>query len=226
MRWNLNVIIIFGILCKSAKLDDKPCPGSCAKFTVEERCLEKTVRLELKVEQLTKDFRRLEETVLSVLQHREENMQEIADGLKQQVADLITGKKNAPSVSFSAYHVSKTTLQQGEVFLYQDVFVNHGDAYSIRTGVFTAPVNGTYFFSSHACNADTKCAVPSIVHENKQIALTNLCDEAGYASCGSVDTVIDLKSGERVWVQAVYPTYLQENAGRRASFVGFLVNKE
>uniref|UniRef100_A0A3P9LY04 C1q domain-containing protein n=1 Tax=Oryzias latipes TaxID=8090 RepID=A0A3P9LY04_ORYLA len=106
---------------------------------------------------------------------------------------------------------------------YKRIFSNYGDCYNPSTGVFTATVNGMYFFRFSMLNSPTPNSVVSL-KKNDQL-LTSVWDTIGTDShdIGSNAVVISLKVGDNVYVELqenreVYDDWMNYN-----TFSGFLL---
>jgi hypothetical protein len=72
--FSLSAAIIFVIvLCYSQAIEDKP---TFSKFKYDKQMLETMVRMEAKMDQWDKERKTFEESVLSILEHRREEMQD------------------------------------------------------------------------------------------------------------------------------------------------------
>ena len=107
-----------------------------------------------------------------------------------------------PVVLFSARHVRDTSPEGGQVIVFYDTLQNIGDAYDPVTGIFTAPVSGTYLFSIQACTQASQFARFQLVAESSDniiLAISHYTHSASYTT--SSDSVAHhLTEGQRVWV--------------------------
>ena len=96
---------------------------------------------------------------------------------------------------------------------------NHGQAYSAATGRFTAPANGTYYFS-----AGTETAVgPQSVAELSLVVdggFVHFVNTRGSQQAGSVHAVVDLRAGQQVWLNCYGPSVFWDLP---TAFTGFLL---
>ena len=107
---------------------------------------------------------------------------------------------------------------------FDDVISNNGNGYSKYSGIFTAPINGTYvFFGSMLCDDFLET---EIVANGRSISRL-YCDRGGTShgsDQGSNMAVVALKKGDMLWM------HKSTNAGPRlygyswSSFSGFRIS--
>ena len=112
-------------------------------------------------------------------------------------------------VCFTAYLSSNPGSFISKTVVYDRVVTNKGSAYNAADGVFTAPRAGVYIFiwnsmtdRDHYCELDL-CKNGNYVH------LTAYSDaRSGYVDGGSMSVVLELTTGDRVWVRSRRCGYL------------------
>ena len=101
---------------------------------------------------------------------------------------------------------------------------NVGGGFDFALGEFTAPVNGTYLVFVQACLAGSNMWLDlDIVKDGAVVGRVFSGDDA-YHSCGSETVVMELLSGNKLWVAKVAgpATVLNEEHGRN-SFTAVLL---
>ena len=136
----------------------------------------------------------------------------------------MTGK-TTPRISFHATGLKHTPLQKDEPLVLPDVFTNHGNAYNPITGVFVAPVNGTYFFAGsteteNIADMTQNVAEMSLVVDGRFVHFVNTY--GGYQA-GSVHAVVDLHVGQQVWLNCYGASYFWDLP---TAFSGFLISSD
>lgn len=141
-------------------------------------------------------------------EHSEENLQ------------LRDKGKREEAVAFSVYAPSKTHYQDEEVLIFSSIRVDTHSAYNTKTGMFTAPLDGTYYFAATTCTGHKECVVHGILHDNRRLASSCIC---AMHSCTSSSAVVYLKKNEIVWVQILALSILSDDHHRKSSFSGYLI---
>ena len=131
---------------------------------------------------------------------------------------LSSGQLNAPRIYFNA-HRTTPFGSTGSIVTYEDV---SGESSSMNknTGIFTAPVDGTFFFSFHMLHILNTSGAQGRVFmlHNGNIRTTGYC---GHDECPiSMSSILELKKGDTVAIKLgvgnVYDT-----TERFTNFVGF-----
>ncbi|VDI61421.1 Hypothetical predicted protein [Mytilus galloprovincialis] len=61
--------------------------------------------------------------------------------------DIEVKQIQSESIAFSATRTTDITLSSLQTLLFDKVYLNEGGGYNAHTGLFTAPVNGIYYFA-------------------------------------------------------------------------------
>ena len=105
-----------------------------------------------------------------------------------------------PTVAFHADYVKDLILDQNkEVLVFQNIITNEGSGYDKSTGIFTAPVDGVYYFTVHVCAANSKYSPIGIVLDGTFIAKSIQYDTDTW-TCGSAGAIVTMTSGSQVLV--------------------------
>ncbi|XP_060553146.1 A disintegrin and metalloproteinase with thrombospondin motifs adt-2-like isoform X1 [Ruditapes philippinarum] len=128
------------------------------------------------------------------------------------------------SVSFNARDVVTRHMGRNQRVIFKNIVFNVGGGYNKTTGVFTAPVDGTYQFSVHICKQSTSTLDVEIMVDGVSYATESLRISGDL--CGSADTFAVLSPGKQVWVHTLYPgnnDFFEETNYFRNTFTGALV---
>lgn len=134
------------------------------------------------------------------------------------------------SVSF---YVQKNTYIYGreQRIPFEVVRLNIGNAFDLTSGVFTAPVSGTYFFSFSAIKLQKKDLYVHLRVNGVQVSVayaTSAFTEYEYIPTG-VQSILKLEAGSRVDVW-LYKGGIHDNhskdEGPKTHFVGWLLEED
>nr|CBX41678.1 putative C1q domain containing protein MgC1q29 [Mytilus galloprovincialis] len=104
------------------------------------------------------------------------------------------------TIAFSVGLTSTLHMSYSETIIYDKVFSNFGDGYSVDTGEFTAPDTGVYVFHAHAYNSNQDRAMWIELIKN----IDSLVSVSGYNSHSTAGNtvIVSLHKGETVAVRA------------------------
>ncbi|XP_053395636.1 collagen alpha-1(X) chain-like [Mercenaria mercenaria] len=140
-------------------------------------------------------------------------------------ATIQFNKTRTPNVAFRAIlskNLGKVTA--GKVIVFDQVDLNHGNAYGARHGFFTAPYNGTYLFSMGLGNPAGKPGAFFLRKNGKGIEYAFAGHTTGW-NMGGITTVAELSVDDQVWIEGEgYISGAYATARYHTSFSGVLLN--
>ena len=121
------------------------------------------------------------------------------------------------------------SVSVGDTILFREVVQNEGKGYNKSTGIFTAPVTGTYLFTVQVCLFSSKLLSVSIVANGTAITAGNFGDEDWNAICHSTDGLAFVQAEEEVKVLVTYASsssviYPDQKDTRWSFFSGVLLH--
>ncbi|XP_041635883.1 cerebellin 11 [Cheilinus undulatus] len=201
------------------KLEDKVKNVERWQSEVEalEARLNKTVdeltRQEAEVEKLNKDN--------EALQRRLNATEKELDELKQ------TSSKGVPRVAFSASLASFGEIYKGpctdKTLIFKRIFSNVGNGYDENTGVFTAPVDGFYFFSFTTYGYNTHVTGAILLKNNSRHISTYEFPSDDGSDTSSNSVVLQLAASDAVHMELWDDGRVFDNLNGHTTFSGFLV---
>ncbi|CAL1547218.1 unnamed protein product [Lymnaea stagnalis] len=108
-----------------------------------------------------------------------------------------------PSVSFSSKLSYNRELKPLDTVIFDTILTNNGNAYDPETGKFTAPSSGTYLFYATILSGYNTKVETAIIVNDKEVARIYSGAHDAHGS-GSNAAVVDLRSGDNVWVRLLY----------------------
>ncbi|XP_076469665.1 uncharacterized protein LOC143299994 [Babylonia areolata] len=141
--------------------------------------------------------------------------------LKNQITNSRTGSQTE-TVSFHAQLSQNTAFGPGQPIVLPVVYNNNGDAFDNGTGIFSAPVTGTYFFVGTIGSFNrTHDAYMELVVEGQQVALAFAHSNNQAGEMATCHAVADLQPGQRVWLRSMLDSFFNY---ADTFFSGFLIN--
>nr|NP_001116533.1 cerebellin 13 [Danio rerio]AAI60616.1 Si:ch211-284o19.6 protein [Danio rerio] len=141
--------------------------------------------------------------------------------------ESVEAESKAKKVAFSAGLLQSGSQEFGpfdtrKTLIYKKIFANAGNAYDSSTGIFTAPVNGVYFFRFYAHAHPTKQMAVSL-HKNNQIQCSVFSRHPASNANGSNGVVLSLDKGDQVFTQLWENNWVYDDDLSYTSFSGFLL---
>ncbi|XP_013406648.1 C1q-related factor [Lingula anatina] len=131
-----------------------------------------------------------------------------------------------PKIAFTAkltkYHPTTTSLH---TVRFDTIVTNFGNGFSIYTGIFTVPMAGTYFFIFHGLTNSDKSSHMELVKNGKLITsgYGNSAQGSGKFATISSSAILEVKLGDKVWVQVSGGGVYGAQHAPHASFSGYLI---
>jgi hypothetical protein len=122
--------------------------------------------------------------------------------------------------------------------LFELAVVNEGNAMDLASGIFTAPRPGIYFFSfaglPRLYSSDSASFDFSLYLNGNFIGSNHVHEKNGpvdQESPFTLQSTLNLKKGDRVWVEITYftgsyLTSLVDDSAHRTHFMGFMLEEE
>ncbi|WAR16754.1 HIP-like protein [Mya arenaria] len=195
----------------------------CSRYHYEEQILERVVRMGMEFEYQKKDVTNILETVAAKLDAFSKELQV----LKRENEELKSSLRDEVQISISDLekNVADTTIKAGHTIVFTETLVNDGNAYDNTTGIFTAPEDGIYLVSLHMCVKNKQNLYYGLVIDGKE-SLRGEMYEYRAVTCNSVQQLLTIKAGNRVWIQVyVKDVVLLQSANHWNMFSAFLLNK-
>ncbi|KAH3856535.1 complement C1q-like protein 4 [Dreissena polymorpha] len=189
-------------------------PSCYSRFDFEYKLLAKVVALETTAAKLE-----------DVISHIEQKIDDTNKKLVNQNKQLEYMLGSATSVAFQAFLSKNVAFPQISVVIFDVVPVNLGNAYNPITGIFTAPVNGTYLFAMSIGNPTGKPSTIRMKKNQEYIAYAFAGWTSGWDQ-GSQTTVVRMSVGDVMFVEG--ENHVSGNAlefGKHSSMTGTLINK-
>ena len=207
---------------------------------------ERLIRLELERNDLAKEVKELRqlsyrwlllentiETQAQMIKELKEDrvvQEHVNDELKDEIEKLkaVAGDtERKPTVAVKARLSRSVTLKTKERVVYDIVVTNEGNAYDPGSGLFHAPVNGTYVIAATACATNSQYASLNLMHHSQQDGkkvIGNLrCGDDAFKDCNTEITTAGMTAGSSLWVEYAQGNSALENIYWN-SFTVMLVN--
>ncbi|MCJ8748865.1 hypothetical protein PDJAM_G00169710 [Pangasius djambal] len=201
-----GVLALVFLLCHSSSLQDAETPDP--KFDVSQEI----VQLHDRVTRLKEDLKVMEKNNAAL------RMRLAAANVE------LKNLKEPPKIAFSAALTHPVGNYNVDITLvYTKVITNVGRAYNAVTGIFTAPLNGSYYIRFTSCdNTDSHgMAIDLYKNNEKMNGLSKYSN--GFMTYFSGGLVMQLEAGDVVYTKLPANSKLYDDANNRTTFSGFLV---
>ncbi|XP_070543123.1 complement C1q subcomponent subunit B-like [Ptychodera flava] len=128
--------------------------------------------------------------------------------------------------AFSASRTSTLGPVSGDTtVIYNKVYANVGNGYSLSTGKFTCSVSGVYFFMMSGMRRPTSHILYICLMKNNEKLPCVYVHNSGQRQYGSASNsvIIDLQEGDEVWVRLSSGRALYSDNDEYATFTGYLL---
>lgn len=134
----------------------------------------------------------------------------------------VRGIQERPSVAFSAY-LTSVSPEGTDIVKFNNIWTNIGNAYNPITGVFTAPTNGLYSFTSVLLSLDNKILFRHIFRNNEYLEGTFVSGDG--QKTGTLSVVLDLNKNDLVYIKSRRSGYggVYSSSNKYSTFSGFLI---
>ncbi|KAL4228032.1 Complement C1q tumor necrosis factor-related protein 6 [Mactra antiquata] len=114
-----------------------------------------------------------------------------------------------------------TSLSNFQTIIFDNVFTNDLRGYSGITGIFTAPMNGTYFFTATVMSHSGEYLETEICMNGK--SLVSMYSYDTHFEQGTNSVVLVLKTGDKVWVRHSNTQGSKAFGYHWSAFSGFMI---
>lgn len=131
-----------------------------------------------------------------------------------------------PNIAFNSRTIKDKTVGNGQTYIFTDSVYNYGEGYDNTTGIFTAPGDGMYLFTTSMCVQNNHYNEYAIAAKDKDVAKSFMYGVSGNP-CNSLSAVVFLKVSDTVFVRSTYSgTRVREDSNRWSTFTGFLLHRQ
>uniref|UniRef100_W5NN48 C1q domain-containing protein n=1 Tax=Lepisosteus oculatus TaxID=7918 RepID=W5NN48_LEPOC len=136
--------------------------------------------------------------------------------------------QETPRIAFSAILCNGETINLGNfntktTIVYPKVLTNMGGAYNSATGIFTAFVKGTYYFSFTVFLANAANLYVNLMKNSQHVVSMWDTQSTDLNDSGTNSAVLELEVGDQVYVRLNENRQLYEDNTCYNSFSGFLL---
>lgn len=170
---------------------------------------------------------KLYETVAE-LKKDNEDLKARLDAAEKEIDELKQSSgKAAPQIAFSASLANSSEIYRGpctdKTLIFKRVFSNIGDGYDLNSGIFTAPVNGVYYFSFSTYGYNTHVMGAILLKNNVRQISTYDSPTTDGSDSSSNAAVLQLAAGDKVNVELWDDGRVYDNLNGHTTFSGFLL---
>ncbi|XP_045170016.2 uncharacterized protein LOC123532613 [Mercenaria mercenaria] len=232
-RYRTFTLIIFLV---QGKVFGEP---HCSKFHYEEQTLEKIIRLEFQMERLQLEMENTQKRTLDTLNELENFKEKFStefNGIKEQNRlnlenrsedlKILKDSVSIPTVAFRSRNPSSTSPKSGDKIVFTDTLHDSAKSYDNRTGIFTAPVAGTYLFNVHLCLADGSRYIYYAINVESTAVTNTLLHDSSERFCNSATAIVYLRKDDNVYIKVpgTSSNALREAGNEWNMFSGVLLN--
>ncbi|XP_045187638.2 uncharacterized protein LOC123545381 [Mercenaria mercenaria] len=188
--------------------------------------------------QISKEFQEKKEALQAIIDINKAKVTKELDKMQKEREKTIAeydaritkceGAVLTPNIAFRARSPSLLDPVENQVIVFTKDIFNIGNAYDNSTGVFTAPLNGTYLLTSQLCLQNRKTITFGIFVEDGMYTVGTFCQYRN-DNCFSVETTVVMEALRKATVRSWSATsgeVLKENESHFWSmFSGTLIHK-
>ncbi|XP_045167984.2 uncharacterized protein LOC123531246 [Mercenaria mercenaria] len=213
----------------------------CSKFHYEEQTLKKIIHLEFQMERLKSEMENTQKRTMDMLNELEnfkETLSTEFNGIKEQNRldlenrsedfRILKDSVSIPVIAFQSRNPSTINPKSGDKIVFTVTLHDSANSYDNKTGIFTAPVSGTYLFNVQLCLASgTKYIHYAIYVESTAVTNTLLYDSS-QRFCNSATAIVYLRKDDGVYTKAISTNgnALREAGYEWNMFSGVLLNNK
>ncbi|XP_041349264.1 complement C1q tumor necrosis factor-related protein 3-like [Gigantopelta aegis] len=137
--------------------------------------------------------------LISRIQSQDAKIQSQETKIQSLEAQLKAKQDRTTLISFRAGFVHDPVplkFSNGQIVIFDKVYLNDGNAYIAHSGMFHAPVSGLYIFTLHVLPSSSEMEF-SIIKDGTPVAYMVSTSSGGTES---IQTVIHLHKGQEVWI--------------------------
>ncbi|XP_045206862.2 uncharacterized protein LOC123559112 [Mercenaria mercenaria] len=167
--------------------------------------LESLQQLKQTREKMTEEFEALKLEAKNALDENEVKVSKEIDDLRAETGKAnkeydertkqLGGAVSIPNIAFKARIPSSLDPVENEVIVFTKNIVNIGNAFDNTTGIFTAPIDGTYLFTSQLCLVSGKHITFGIYIEDVLYTVGRFYEKNFY-HCFNVETTAVMKANQ------------------------------
>ncbi|XP_063079259.1 uncharacterized protein LOC134469129 [Engraulis encrasicolus] len=157
------------------------------------------------------------------------DVQTVNLGLTLRSVSALRRERDESRVSFSA-----SLLQEGGGYtgpsqvetplVFRNIIANIGDAYSAKTGVFTAPTRGAYFFIVFASgHGHTSIPTGVTLWKNRELVVSAFARQEHGDMSASNGASLQLEAGDEICVKLWHDARVFDNHSKHTTFSGHLL---
>ncbi|XP_053716045.1 cerebellin 11 [Synchiropus splendidus] len=145
----------------------------------------------------------------------------------EEVIKTLARKTNSIAVAFSTSLANVGEVYTGpcteKTLIFKRVLTNTGEGYDVDTGVFTAPVEGLYYFSFSTYGYNTHLVGAILMKNNERQTSTYESASMDGSDSSTNSAVLHLAAGDRVYVELWDNARVFDNLNAHTTFAGFLI---